>query len=251
MSDCSLYTYPSCEPVFKTLWCSCGEQHPYQQGCNKRLCPVCQPKIAFKSCKKYMPLLQLLYKQAQQCRRSLKFITLTLKNRDLLDFREIRHYLTLLRRQCPQYFHSGLYVLETKQDGHGWHTHIHVVCDSDYVIWSELRDRWHTITGDSYITKPERVRSVYGAKCYITGYLSKKHSFYSEQDAETFMSASKGQKLIQTFGSKYGFFVNKSPFVCPVCGSRWFSEWDIIGLEPDFYVHHSSASINHSLEEWG
>jgi len=177
---------------------------------------------------KYTPLLR---KYLSLCNYSIRirFITLTLKNQIRYDPSEIRRYFTLLRRRFGKsVMLSGLYALETTNSGHGWNTHIHAVIVSTYITKQSLMSNWLDISG-SWKVDIQEARSIYGLKSYLLGYVTKKIEFSKKEYADEFLESSKHQKLIQTFGSCYNFFVGGYKMVCPdCCGTDWITEYDLL-----------------------
>jgi len=206
--------------------------------------------MAYKNIMKYMPLLRS-YLSSVDNEYRVFFVTLTLKNRSYYSPQEIRAYYQKLALQYKRAdkFKAGLYVIETKQEGRGWHTHIHAIWLSKKVSKSKLSQRWLKITGDSYIVDFQEAQSIYHLKKYLLSYVSKKMQFNTKEDADTFLAVSKHQKLLQTHGDRYGFFVSVFKYLCPECSSdNWFYDRDLYGLEP--VQSYLSSSTSNKLLAW-
>lgn len=215
----------------KTMICAshgCGHRHVYEQSCMQRTCPTCSLKIAKKYTFKYMGLVREYLKWSTMDVR-VYFLTLTLKNRNYLDFKELRHYFTLFRRRLGHKFHSGLYCLETTNKDNGWHTHLHAIIVSDNMSKTSISKTWLSVTGDSYIVDFSEAQSIYQCKKYLVSYLSKKSSFDTQEKSEIYRDAIHKTRIIQTFGNTYAWFMdNNYKFACPECGGKfWFYSREI------------------------
>ncbi len=163
--------------------------------------------------RKYTPLV-LLFRQPA-------LLTLTCKPQTYLNFREIRKQFRAFRHYYSKIrINAGLYVLETKQKKTGWHTHIHAVIDSSYYPQPTLSEEWRKSTGGlGFVVDIRRVDSE-TALVYLLKYMSKNHEIMNKAGEEEFLSQTRHTRLIQTFGNRYGFLVQKpDPYPCPECQS--------------------------------
>jgi len=190
---------------------SCGHIKIFEVGCGIRLCPDCSHKIARRNAKKYMPYVKTFKKPA--------LLTLTTIRQKRLNFKEIRRQFSMFRKYYTKMITAaGLYCFETKQKEDGWHTHIHAIVDSAFYFQNAISEEWKKATGgESYIVDIRRVKTL-SALRYMLKYLSKSTELLNQNGAEEYLKASKNQRMIQTFGKKYGFLCAKpEPLECEKC----------------------------------
>lgn len=112
---------------------------------------------------------------------------------------------------------GGAFVLEiTWSADHGWHPHLHVVLESKYIPYSELREAWRTASGGSYILDIRRIDSPEYAANYLAKYLAKPLTdrlFHHPDRLQEAIVALHGCKLLGTFGSWRKWHLLREPTV--------------------------------------
>lgn len=180
--------------VSECLMCGMKVRHIWR--CGDRLCPYCAKARSARSYAKYKPLCE---------RPNLKMVGLTLKNVWHVDrayYREVRHCLTKLRHRQPfcDSWWGGLYSIETTWSlSGGYHVHVHMLVEGEYVPQSVISAAWLAITGDSPIVYIQKADHPHQAFKYIVKpdlvLFSRPHRL-----AEVIM-ATRRSKLVQPFGS--------------------------------------------------
>lgn len=220
-----------------------GRVHRITLGCHSRwedTCPHCAKKWRNKMRKKYH--------KGVMAMRAPKFITLTLKRRDIVgeDGTRGSHKLDDIWALRNQLFH----IIRKRKNTHtgkpyrigSWvaclepPNHIHMIVDCEYIPQHEMAEIWHTITGDSIIVDIRAVRSKSQCSGYVTKYITKTKDW-------AFMSPSERDhlRICQSHGIPKED--RKKPSLCP-CGQLHclhptytaeyydtlrYEEWDVEG----------------------
>lgn len=142
------------------------------------------------------------------------FITLTIRTHGLsLQDAVIKLYNSFAKLRQTDFWKSrvegGCVVCEIKrcQDDARWHPHLHILATSKWVPVGWLGQKWHEITGDSYIVDVGRSASDYKTAYYLCKYLRKpvpahivrNHDYLTEA-----IKALRGRRMVATFGSWRG-----------------------------------------------
>lgn len=145
----------------------------------------------------------------------ISFLTLTLADNnlpltDLLDklircFRSLRQW-SLWQAKVS----GGVAFIEIKWNDkkQRWHPHFHIIMLSDYLPQKALSDRWHAITGTSFIVHIKRPKNSETVVRYVTKYGSKPldHSFVNDSDRlDEAIASLKGRHLATAFGDWRGW----------------------------------------------
>lgn len=171
------------------------------QRCKDRLCPVCSKLKAMST--------NARVKEAVSALPSKRFVTLTglstgktLKtaSTNITDgFRELRR-----SRFWKEHVTAGVWTKEIKpgKEEGTWNVHLHMIVSGKYMPQDQLSSAWMQATGDSFVVD---IRAVYDgdkAAGYVTKYISKPGNFnrWSADEIEQFAIATKGERLIGTFG---------------------------------------------------
>jgi len=216
------YISYACDPYLTSVQCfNCGHKRPIAIGCGSRICSACMRKEGFKTQKRYREYLHHLWDSAIRHRRRVSFFTLTISNTEKLDFGWIRHQFRKLRQQkkYQNVFKLGLYCLETIHSERGWHTHIHILSDAEYVPQNELSDDWSVLTG-SPVVYIQKIYTLKGIKKYVSKYVSKGcGSFDTHTSALEFLENAKNLRMIQKIGNFKDCHVTKrTSYICGECG---------------------------------
>lgn len=160
--------------------------------------------------------------------RSLKFVTLTLKQTDepmIAQIKRLYQAFKALRRVAlwRKAVQGGCAILEVKRskDGLRWNTHLHILLESKFIDQGELSDAWKAKTGDSWIVDIRRVTEGKAALAYVMKYITKGlHAGISNSPAllAEAMIAMRGTKLLNCFGTWRGLQLNEK---IPVEDDEW------------------------------
>lgn len=181
--------------------CSCcGERFDVPLYCGNRFCPICGYARRLRIRSRLQFLIENVNFQGDE---SIKHVTLTIPNQDDLP-KMIIHLVQAFRkiRQTPfwkRHVSGGAFVIEITGKANDWHGHIHCVCQSGFIPWTQLRDLWKRHSGGIgvYITRIPKKAAVN----YLTKYLSK--SEVSEADQVIVSYSLKGMRFFQPFGLWY------------------------------------------------
>lgn len=143
-----------------------------------------------------------------------RFITLTLKNQhDDLTGMIDRLQKSFTKLRASKFWKKsqagGVAMIEvTWSKAGGWHAHLHIIGEGDFLRQSTLADEWYKITGDSYKVSVQCIDSAKDAVHYVTKYISKGTIDAVWQDdsaAQEWIIASRGLRTAATYGTWRGF----------------------------------------------
>lgn len=171
------------------------------QRCKDRLCPVCSKLKAMTT--------NARVKEAVRLLPSKRFVTLTIlstgktlkqASTNCTDgFRELRR-----SKFWKEHVTAGVWTKEIKPGtAEGtWNVHLHMIVSGKYMPQDQLSHAWMQATGDSYVVDIRKVYDDEKAAGYVTKYISKPGNFdrWSQTEIEQFAAATKGERLIGTFG---------------------------------------------------
>jgi len=103
---------------------------------------------------------------------------------------------------------GGAYVLETKYNrtGGGWHPHLHIVADCDFIPVKQMRRDWRRLVGKGNIDV-QHIRSKSGIARYVAKYVTKQFEGSVFHDADRLaeaVCAFRGTRAMGTFGDWRG-----------------------------------------------
>lgn len=140
-------------------------------------------------------------------------------------------------RQIPwkELVDGGVYGIDIKQQEDGtYNVHIHAICDMPYIPQAALSSVWEDLTGAPVVdVRRIDVRGEFDAESALSeviGYVTKPPEFESIEDQVEYLTALKGSRLVQPFGSMHG---NTPPVTGVLCCSacerapRW---WNYMGV---------------------
>lgn len=143
-----------------------------------------------------------------------RFLTLTIRTRDLsLSDAVHKLYRSFAKLRQTVWWRSrvtgGCATCEIKRtrDGLGWHPHLHLLVQGEYLPQGWLAKKWLAITGDSYIVDIFAVQDGVKAARYVTKYLSKPVPASIVRNPDDLLEAIQaltGRHLVLTFGSWRG-----------------------------------------------
>ncbi|MBI3604086.1 MAG: protein rep [Nitrospirae bacterium] len=224
----------------RSLYCAhCGEKKRITIRCQGRTCPECRRADFWRLMKGYEGLAETM--------ENPKLATFTVPNMKRLTkeaFLSItRAFKKLFRRKFYQErVRGGIFTVETTNHGNGWHPHLHVLLDADYLAQRKLDADWKKLTGGMVDI---RARTPQNALPYMLKYVGKAPDIYRTDQNKglkrycspderiareiEFNAAMKGIRMVQPFGSLYGKEKPvKSVLTCSTCGGTdWISEWGL------------------------
>ena len=241
---------------FVTIHCvDCSKEFVVFQGCSDKTCPTCQKKRSWRNGGVVFAILQTLGLLNRSYR--LKFVTLTIKNvSDVsMGYAKLRRCFGVLMRRAVWYKSSygrgdklkgwnvrggcGNFETTNRMLGKGYHVHLHLLLECDFIPQKELSDLWLKITGDSKVVDVRVCSGTKDAIAEVTKYNVKPAVVvdWSGDMIMDFNSAMHNKVLFFRFGSwrevKYSFMQDRdcSSFVsfyringrhkakCKFCGS--------------------------------
>lgn len=229
----------SCHTFVTQKCLNCGKSWVSNLPCGNKLCSDCAMKRSRKNHYVVFAILCSLGLLSQA--HKLKFVTLTLKNVSsvAVGYAKLRRCFGELQRRViwKNAFYGrknsngkrlkgwsvrgGCGNFETTNKGHGYHVHLHLLLDCDFIPQKQLSALWLKITGDSMIVD---VRGCSGTKEAI--YEISKYSFkpadadlWSDTMKQDFNAALKDKVLFFRFGSWRNVTLEKRVSVCGFCGS--------------------------------
>lgn len=230
----------SCHEI-TTLHCSdCGKEWVTNLSCSDKLCPECAYKRSRKNHYVVFAILSALglLNRAHRLRR----VTLTIKNVSsvAVGYAKLRHCFGVLQHRsiwCNAFYgrknkygkrHKGWNVrggcgnFETTNKGRGYHVHLHLLLDCDFMPKAQLKKIWHEITGDSYIVDVLACSGTKEAIYEISKYHFKPADvvLWSDDMKFDFNSALHNKVLFFRFGSWRDVKISKRVARCPFCGSE-------------------------------
>jgi hypothetical protein len=175
--------------------------------CKDRLCPACaQVRSAT-----HRELVRVKQAEARGAGRWLKFVTLTQRADDSESSGQARdrmqaHVRRLMRRKCwKTWLGSGGGLLRyelTFKAGRGWHAHVHMLVELDFVPQATLAALWQDVTNGDGLIVDIRAASD-GAENELLKYVLKAANLPAPQ-VVAFAIEMSGRRDSSTFGSWYG-----------------------------------------------
>jgi hypothetical protein len=104
---------------------------------------------------------------------------------------------------------GGFYGIDIKEQEPGrYHVHLHAICDMAYVPQAALSSTWEDITGAS-VVDVRRIdergeKDAESALAEVVGYVCKPPAFETVDAEVEYLTALKGARLVQPFGSLHG-----------------------------------------------
>lgn len=147
-----------------------------------------------------------------------------------------KHYVEQ-DRQIPwkELVDGGVYGIDIKQQDDGtYNVHLHAICDMPYIPQAALSSVWEDLTG-APVVDVRRIDSrgdldAESALAEVIGYVTKPPEFESVEDEVEYLTALKGARLVQPFGSLHGNTPRVTGLLrCSTCevAPRW---WNYKGL---------------------
>jgi hypothetical protein len=131
---------------------------------------------------------------------------------------------------------GGFYGVDVKQKGpEEYNVHLHVLADAAYIPQAALSSVWEDITGDAPVVDVRRIYSrdgdsIESAVAETVAYACKPPEFEEPEDAAAFAAETKGQRMIQPFGTLHGNVPDRPPsLLCERC-ERTPEWWTYLGV---------------------
>jgi len=201
---------------------ACGSEKEVNWTCGIRICKKCMHKRKYRFEKKYKKLF-----------KSMKYpqmLTLTFKGHHKLS-KEIK---SRLYKYAREFFRrtgmDGVRVLEIIRKPDGYFYHLHCIVDVRFYPYSKIKKIWYDVTGTSYITKMDKIKSDVGL-WYITKYVSKPMNWI---DLEAYIDFFYKCRMVTKFGKYYNWKFKKERtygVICKECGSPMLymgTFWEIV-----------------------
>lgn len=212
-----------------TLHCkSCGYIYKAKLNCGDRTCTECRRKW-------YGYHYKVLKGFIETWQKPVRVMTLTLRNYDNNEFNKgkikyiRRSFNRLLHRAYfKQKIRGGFYFIHLTNTGNGWHLHLHIIFDGDYIPHSAIKAAWQQLTG-SYIVDIRDIGSVHRVISYLIGDLLQKPRLIAGCAAK-YNEVLRGSRLVQGFGL-YAKAKIRQPFICPLCKEA--AGWYCAEFDPD------------------
>lgn len=137
-----------------------------------------------------------------------KFVTLTLRHDEHQDLAgrlaHLRRSFSRLRKHpfWKRRVRGGVSALEITHGNHGWHAHLHILCDARFLRHADLSDAWREASQGSFVVDVRRARcdAISG---YISKYVTKAAAHLQDAELVEYLQATKGLRIINRFGSMY------------------------------------------------
>jgi hypothetical protein len=148
-----------------------------------------------------------------------------------------KHYVEQ-DRQIPwkELVEGGVYGIDIKQQDDGtYNVHIHAICDMPYVPQPGLSSVWEDLTGAPVVDvrriEEDGELDTESALSEVIGYVTKPPEFESVEDEVEYLTALKGSRLVQPFGSLHGNTPRVTGLLrCSTCGCapRWWTHKGVV-----------------------
>ena len=240
--DALAMTLDACHTEWTVQICNdCSKSRRFPNRCDLSFCPECQPRLASER-KKAVEWWTKLIKQP-------KHMVLTLKNTRNITTGHLselkRWFARLRRRQFARCWRGGFWSIEVTNEGSGWHLHMHILVDADWIDEGELAKQWADVTGRiGRIVKVKDARQKnYLAE--VTKYAVKGSQLaqWTPEQIEQFVLAFGRQKTFGVFGDLHAARTKFSEWIADLqnskpkceCGSnnvRYMDECDFLAQPP-------------------
>lgn len=241
-----------CETPLKLICLGCMSSKLVESGCSRRWCPVCARKISAERTARFLSAVERM--------SSPIFVTLTIQNvaEARAGIRGLRNAFGKFKRR--KWFQSlnvagGIAALEITNRGAGWHPHLHIVLDCQWLAptrlkpqpgdtkavikakcaqsQAELSDEWASCTGqNSAIVWVKKADA--GIVHEVLKYSVKPSDLIACSDNPgDLIRAMEGTRLVTTWGTCYGIAAEqrkkaneeRTPCKCENCqAANWMPE---------------------------
>lgn len=178
--------------------------------CRDRFCPTCA---------RHRSWILSGNVAAAMAAKPLRFMTLTLVSSDLplsAQIDKLYSCFAKLRkhREIKDKMKGGVFFLEITHSGraNGWHPHLHLIWEGEFIQHAHLSCLWHTLTGDSYVVDVRAIRNSTHLARYVVKYTTKPFvdSVLKQPDRlDEAITALHGRRSVSTFGTWRGLKLTK------------------------------------------
>jgi hypothetical protein len=179
----------------------CARAVRFWNRCDNLLCPLCQPRLAHERRK----AIEWWTKETHQS----KHVCLTVRNTEKITRGQINRLKEALnrlrRRKFARGWRGGFGCLEVTNESKGWHLHLHLLVDADWIDQRQLAQEWAKATSqDVAIVWVKDARG----KDYqreVQKYIVKGTTLakWTAEDLGAFVDALQGTRTFFTFGTLY------------------------------------------------
>ena len=232
----------NCHSYYTVAVCGdCGQVRKFPNRCDQFFCPECNHHLTADRTSQVEWWTKTI--------RQPKHICLTIKNINHitpLHIDELRRYFTKLRhRKFTRGWRGGFYSMQITHSATGWHPHIHVVVDANWIDTNALTDAWRAITrGAGQVTKVKDCRNK-GYLRRVTSYIARgsEMAAWEPMIIAECIEAFRGRRTFGVFGSLFGMRSEFAEWIaelkakrprcdCGSCNVKYFSEaeylaWDL------------------------
>lgn len=169
-------------------------------SCHLRLCPKCARRLARSFIARHTTAL-LAMKQP-------KLLTLTFHSTKRLTRKHITHYLKCLtklrhRKLWKDNVAGGITGLELTWGPPGWHPHLHLLIDANYIPRPLLIEHWKDIADGAWHLDIRQIAAEDGV-LEVAKYTAKGHTFYKQPHLLLqYLEATHKRRFLSAFGSLY------------------------------------------------
>ena len=226
----------ACGKTYSFYVCTeCGEFcYLAEFRCDDRLCRLCARARVARLLESYGGVLKGL--------KNAKMVTVSMRSRPLGELEQAVKELwdgfsRLRHRGIWKSVKGSIVSLEItwNTESGTWHPHLHILIDSEFILWKRLRDAWNEVTlGEGQAVFIQKCRR--GWERELIKYVTKVKDLYSSREAlSEFLNFAKGRRFIRTYGTLYNCAVNKEetagPLVCRGCGAKLHLEKSCVTIE--------------------
>lgn len=146
----------------------------------------------------------------------------------------------------PGIIDGGFYGVDIKQQDDGeYNVHLHVLANMTFAPQAALSAVWGDVTGGSPVLHVEETygdETGFSGLMEVIGYAVKAPEFGDVSDEVEVVTALKGSRLTQPFGSLHGNTAPSAELTCPKCGvsPAW---WDYLGYVNTAFEGEPGASV--------
>lgn len=206
----------------KMVFYECGEgPHWFATTwrCRLRICPVCARTRARRLLEAYKHLAGVPHlKHLVLSEPNVPHLSSATIDRLRRLFKRLRH-----RKYFADRWRGGLCSLEiTYSKITGWHAHLHVLIEGEYIAQTKIREAWEDICGGQRMVF---VQAITGAREAIKYIVKPSDDLVKDPRAlRQLLNALQGKRLLTAWGTWYGEGVptETEPRECPICGASLY-----------------------------
>jgi len=236
----------ACGKTYSFYVChGCGEFcYLAEFRCDDRLCALCGRARVARLLESYGGVLKGV--------KNAKMVTVSMRSRPVGELKqavkELWDAFTRLRhRVIWKTVKGSIASLEITFNGRDrtWHPHLHILVDSQFMVWENLRDAWiESTAGEGRSVYIQKARA--GWECELIKYITKVSELFKSGPAlDEFLTFSRGRRFIRTYGTLYNCAVNReetsAPLTCRGCGQPMTVEKQCVSIQSIYDVTVSSG----------